>query len=214
MNTNAAMKERPKDPDQLPGHAQQRPWTSNEVAQLREWATLGAEAIAELMERPVWSIRMQARRQRISLRRHGEKRGRFLGQPNGLSIGSEANRAHFWQVMREDVLAGRVDVARMERRIKLILRGKDPCPACGDRPIENEITGFCLDCHLRTLAEAHAMEQGTAGAERVLNRERQRKHRRGERQPVSASSLLAAITTPSPDEVTDVADDGDGEEEP
>ncbi len=162
---------------QPPGNIPSRPWTSKELGELRRLAPLGAETIAELLERSVWSVRKQAQRIRISLRPEGERRGTVLGQPRGVSMLADARRTRQLRQLREDVLAGRVDVARAERRGRAIALGRTDCPSCSVRPIEVESTGFCEDCHLEALALGHALEADRAEAQRGVDRERQRKHR-------------------------------------
>ncbi|MGH2663665.1 MAG: hypothetical protein ACRDH8_12865 [Actinomycetota bacterium] len=141
-------------------------------------APLGVEAAAEVLERSVAAVKMQAHRQRISLRGEGERRGLILGQPRGTRLREHAKQVAALRALREDVLAGRVDVARIERRVKLAVAGAPLCPACVKRPQEVESTGLCEVCHLRHLAEGHRLEQEDVEARRELDRERQRKHRR------------------------------------
>jgi hypothetical protein len=155
----------------------QTSWTTSEVADLRRLAPLGAEAIAEELSRSVWSVKKQAQRLRISLRRDGETRGPVLGQPRGDRLAPAVHRIRFLRQLRADVLAGRVDVERMERRVRLIARGAALCPECAKRPVEIERTGLCEDCHLDRLAWAHALEADRAEKDRQLLRERQRKSR-------------------------------------
>jgi hypothetical protein len=169
---------RNEDRETKPGSGRfQTSWTTSELAELRRLAPLGAEAIAAELGRSVASVKMQAHRLRISLRRDGETRGPVLGQPRGSSLASSARRVAFLRQLKDDVLAGRVDVARMERRVRLIARGADRCPWCSVRPIEVERTGLCEDCHLDRLAWAHALEADRAEKDRLLLRERQRKSR-------------------------------------
>lgn len=156
---------------------QARPWTSKELGELRRLAPLGAETAAAVLERSMRSVKMQAHRLRISLRTEGERRGTLLGQPRGVSVLADARRARQLKQLREDVLAGRVDVARAERRGRAILLGRTDCPSCSLRPIEVVSTGFCEDCHLEALALGHALEADRAEAQRNVDRERQRKHR-------------------------------------
>ena len=153
-----------------------RPWTTAEIAELRRVATLGAETAAELLGRSVASVKGAARRHRISLRPAGERRGLALGQPKGTKA-YPIQRLRFLRQLRADVLAGRVDVARMERRVRAITRGEPLCPECARRPVEVEQTGLCEDCHLDRLAWAHAMEADRVEKDRQLLRERQRKSR-------------------------------------
>jgi hypothetical protein len=154
-----------------------RPWTTSEVATLRKMAPLGAQAIASMLERSTKAVRRQAERLRISLRTPGEVRGRILGQPRGVSFARDRG---VLGTLREDVLAGRVDPALIERRAQLLAAGAPLCPSCAVRPVEVESTGWCTPCHLRDLAEAHAMEADRITEQRHLDAERQRKHRRKE----------------------------------
>jgi hypothetical protein len=133
---------------------------------------LGAEAVAELLGRTVESVRGQAKRQRISLRRNGEWRGRLMdspAEPNG--------QAPLFTRLRADARVGRADLRRVARRAELLARGTDLCPHCAFRPIEVDWLGTCSDCRYRQLARAHAMEPAAIAAKREWDRERQRKHR-------------------------------------
>lgn len=152
-------------------------WTSADLAQLRRVASLGLDGASAVLGRSPTAVRAQAFRQRISLRRPGEHRGRSLGDL-GRKL-QEAQKVRALRQLREDVLAGRVDIVRIERRLRLISKGADLCPACGMRPIEIPRTGMCEDCHLRGLAAGHRAELTRSSAERELDRERQRKHRGG-----------------------------------
>lgn len=194
---------RQNPPDNIRG----RPWTTRELLELRRLAPLGAQAVAELLGRSVWSVVCAAHRHRISLRREGERAGRMLGEPRppaareveevaaalrdlleDLMAGRVGRRrdltrqAAALRQLREDALAGRVDLGRVARRARAIGRGDPLCPACARRPQEVRSTGLCEDCHLRALAEAHRLESERAEAVRELDRERQRKHRGRERE--------------------------------
>jgi hypothetical protein len=151
----------------------QAPWTSIDVAELRRLAPLGVREVALILARSEGSVRQQAARLRISLRRQGERRGLVLGQPRGVAFDDPAMKA-----LREQVLAGQADVERIVRRALAWARGADLCPSCAINPIEVESTGFCTACHKRELARAHAREDDELQAQRELDRERQRKHRR------------------------------------
>lgn len=153
-----------------------RPWTSGELTELRKLAPLGALAAAEVLERSVSSVKNQARRQRISLRRDGERRGRVLGQPRDVRMADAAHEDALAR-LRDDVLNGRIDADRVARRTQLIATGAPLCPSCAIRPVEVLATGTCSDCHMKALAAAHAMEADTLATQRLLDRERQRKHR-------------------------------------
>lgn len=162
MSTLATSRDKP------PVTITDRPWTSTEVQEMRRMAPLGAEAVAEVLERSVRSVRQQAHRLRISLRRTGERRGMILGQPRGRTLDP---------ALREAVIAGVADPARAESLGIAKVLGRSDCPACGTRPAEVASSGFCQRCHLEALALGHAMEADTAAAQRKVDRERQRKSR-------------------------------------
>lgn len=156
----------------------QRPWTTGELLDLRRHAHLGAAGVAELLERPVHSVRNQAYRLRISLRRDGTTQGLVLGQPRGVSFaGNAAARALQLRELRRASLAGEIDLARIERRAALIARGAPLCPGCTKRPVEKRTTGLCLDCHLGQLAEGHRLEASLRERVREVDREKQAKAR-------------------------------------
>lgn len=157
-----------------------KPWTTREIAELHRVAPLGAETASEVLGRSLWSVRHRAYRSRISLRRPGSRAGRILGQPRGARWASRngSGRAALLRVLREDCLAGRADMARIERRIRLLARGAPLCPGCASRPQEIAATGLCEDCHLDRLAWGHRMERERTQVWREVDRERQRKHRR------------------------------------
>ena len=176
-------------------------WTSGELKTLRLNAGLGARAVARKLNRSVESVRTQARRQRISLRRPGERRGRLFSQPNGMRI----DRTPVLQRLREDVLAGRANLERIERRVALIVAGAPLCPGCTLLPQEVEGSGLCLVCHYSMLAQAHAQEARTIEARRLLDAERQRKHRAQvwdrQRMSTAARRFAARGGGADPDEV-------------
>jgi hypothetical protein len=151
-----------------------KPWTTAELAQVRKLAAKGAEAIAEELGRPVRSVTEAARRARISLRRSGERRGRVMGEPHKLPV--DVARVRMLRGLRDDVLAGKVDLRRIERRVRLLATGM-VCPGCGKRPQEVESSGLCEVCHLDNLTEAHRLERDRIEHQRALDGERQRKHR-------------------------------------
>lgn len=170
---SAARIEERNTPEEKP-----REWTTKEIAELRRLAPMGAACAADVLGRSVAAVTGQAHKHRISLRRDGETRGLILGQPRGVSFTQGAFRTRALLQLREDVLAGRVDMVRMERRARLLTRGAQLCPTCTRRPVEVDVTGLCEDCHLQVLADTHALEADRLEAERRLDRERQRKHRR------------------------------------
>lgn len=141
---------------------------------LRDNATSGAARAAEILKRSVKSVRMQASRQRVSLRRPGCRRGPVLGQPRAVSwMADAASRA-----MRENVLAGVFDVARAESLIRDELAGRALlCPACAVRPQTNVRTGLCAVCHAKMLAERHREAIAVLAARRDVVRLRQEKKR-------------------------------------
>lgn len=86
---------------------------------------------------------MAAGRNRISLRRKGERRGTVLGQPRGMRL--------------RDILPDGVDrkTAELILARQQIDRDAELCPSCGRRPAAIKTTGFCLPCHKRHLASIH-----------------------------------------------------------
>lgn len=163
-------------------------WTSKEVARLRTVAHLGASGAAEHLGRTMKSVRQAAARHRISLRQPGERRGLVLGQPRGVSLIEARDAAAHTEALRavrEDVLAGRLDPADLERAARrkyLLERGVALCPGCARNPQENRSTGLCIPCHLRHLADGHRGLAEAREAQRELWRERQRKARRRRRE--------------------------------
>jgi hypothetical protein len=123
-----------------------RPWTTRELAQLRAERTLGAAALAERLERTVWSVKSQAKRERVSLRRVGDGRGLLLGQPRGVRLALGTHAA---------VVA---DPGGAERRA-LFHREAALCPDCGRRRIAVPETGLCELCHVEFLEQSFATER-------------------------------------------------------
>lgn len=156
-----------------------RPWTSVEVATLRRHADLGARAIAELLDRSVDSIEQAAKRYRVSLRRKGERRGRVLGQRGPWIDGTPGADPARLAVIRNEALAGLVDLAALEARIRDHVDGprRPLCPSCGQRHQERPTTGLCEVCHLRLLAQMHRDEVERRDARRELWQSRQEKSR-------------------------------------
>lgn len=152
------------------------PWTTREIAELRKVADMGAEAAAEILGRTPASVRRRAQKSRISLRRHDSKAGRILGIPNGVRLAELRLRHQSLATIRDDALAGVVDLERMAERLTPAARRRPLCPSCGRRP-QDTGSGLCLVCHLSALADAHADELAISDARRRLDRERQRKHR-------------------------------------
>lgn len=116
-------------------------WTTSELAFLRANAALGAAALAALMGRSVGSVKEAARRQRVSLRRSGSRRGLLLGQPRALSL------RELLPVGCDRKTAALV-LARQEMDAQAAL-----CPACARRAATVRSSGLCLACHRRRLAD-------------------------------------------------------------
>lgn len=146
-------------------------------------ADLGAGALAELLGRSVKSVRKAAHRYRISLRKPGSRRGLILGQPRDMSFLEDREKSislKAMAILRRDVIEGRLDPVRLERavhRAYLLATGAPLCPRCTCRPQEQP-SGFCRDCHLKVLAQAHRDELTQHEAQQELWRERTRKVRR------------------------------------
>jgi hypothetical protein len=134
---------------------------------LRKIAAMGAELAAAELGRSERSVRVQASRHGISLRRTGERRGSVLGERAPGTLPPEERRA---------VLYGVADPARALARARLDVAGS-LCPACGYRPAEVRSTGLCAVCHDRRLAEAHRQEAYAVEARRDLVTARQQKRR-------------------------------------
>jgi hypothetical protein len=128
-----------------PSDDSKRCWTTGELRRLRELASLGAAAAAAQLGRSVASVKGAAKRHRISLRRHGSRRGSVLGQPRGVSL----RRA-----IRDDLVSGTVDAELIARRMAAD-RDAELCPCCGWRPIRVKTTGLCTCCHRDILIERH-----------------------------------------------------------
>jgi hypothetical protein len=165
-------------------HIQGRPWNSKEVQYLRRHATLGARTLAAHLDRPENAVRQKARALRISLRQPGSRAGLILGQPRDVSFkelkGTLADIAAL-EAHRRAVLAGTTDAARIERlaaRQAALAAGVPLCPWCARNPQEIDSTGYCTECHLKALAQAHRDAALIDEAQRELWRERQRKVRR------------------------------------
>lgn len=147
---------------------------------LREHAHEGAVVVAMMLGRSEHSVRQAAKRYRVSLRRKGERRGLILGQTrrwaDGAQTGVDGSRL---AVIREEVLAGAVDMATLEARIRVSVSGprRPICPSCCQREQERPSTGLCEVCHLRELARAHRDEVERREARRELWQARQEKSR-------------------------------------
>ena len=155
-----------------------KPWTSKELALLRDNATRGARECAKLLDRSLPSVRCTAHRHRISLRRRGSRRGSVLGQPRGVSLR---------RGLREDLVGPRVAAAVAARMA--LDREVELCPYCAARPISVKTTGLCRTCHLHALAEAHREQLTEIEAQRALWQSRQelKRARDGARDGASTS---------------------------
>ena len=124
-------------------------WTSREVATLRKNAHCGVAFVAELLGRSTSSVKAQAQRQRISLRRKGSRRGVCMGQCRGTSWTSDAKARQ----RRDLVITGAMSMAVAEEEIRAEVQGTvELCPHCAVRPITMRTTGLCRACHFRLLA--------------------------------------------------------------
>jgi len=124
-----------------------RAWTTTEVERLRENRELGAEAVAELLGRSIWSVKGAAYRQGISLRRPGDSRGHVLGQPRTMSLARDLHRA---MAAAPGLYAERLRV----------LRDASLCPECARRPIQVERSGLCRPCHGKHLERLYRESRG------------------------------------------------------
>ncbi len=138
-----------------------RPWTTRELTVLRTNATRGAEAIAGLLGRTAASVRLQAHRHRISLRR--TPAGRTLGDP------TDPQLRHL--IRTNPTTATAIAQAAKASPTRPL------CPACTIRPQHSTAYGLCLPCHHRALADAHRDAADAAEARRDLAQARQAKHR-------------------------------------
>lgn len=139
-----------------------KPWSSSELAELRQYGRLGAAELARRLGRSVGSVKSAARHHRISLRRTGERRGLVLGQ------------------LRDLGLKPAVRDTLMRRRSDPPDDPDDPlCPGCGRRPIAVARSGLCRACHMNRLTEVHRETGAEIQAQRDLWREKQetKRHR-------------------------------------
>ncbi len=139
------------------------PWTTKELARLRDVAMLGAVGAAEALGRSVYSVKGAAKRHRISLRRPGCRRGRVLGEARGLTLPAQ---------IRDDFLTGAVDAELVAQR----MRDDDEaelCPCCGRRPARVQTTGYCLVCHRDLICERHREAVDEILARRQIDRVKQ-----------------------------------------
>ena len=133
-------------------------WTTADLAVLREHAHLGAEEVARLLDVSVSCVRSAAHRHRISLRRHGERRGSVLGQPRGVSLP---------RAVRDDLASGRVDAQLLADRMAAAAEA-EICPCCGHRPVRVRSSGYCVPCHRETLIAHHVELLDEIDAQRAL----------------------------------------------
>jgi ribosomal protein L37AE/L43A len=162
------------------GRNHSQPWTSTEVAFVRDNANMGASVIGLALGRTTASVKALANRNRISLRSTGERRGTLLGQPRGVRWLEQGDGGGMrLGRIRSDVLDGEVSMTDLEARVREIALGssKPDCPACGARPQQRESTGLCEVCHLRALAQAHRDSEAVREAKRELWRARQESSR-------------------------------------
>lgn len=165
---------------QLSMRGDSKPWTSSEILKLRNNANLGAEACAALLGRSVKSVKHKAARERISLRKPGERRGLLIGQSRTTAwMEQEGISPVRLAQMREEAIAGTLDIGDLERRILDAVRrpNRPLCPWCGTRPQQKSTTGLCEPCHLRELARQHREEAERAAARRELDAARQQASR-------------------------------------
>lgn len=130
---------------------------------LKVHANEGARTVAQMLGRSLRSVKAAAHRQRISLRRRGERRGSVLGQPRGVSIQA---------AIRSDVVDGRVDATALAVRMRIDSEA-GLCPSCARRPATVTMTGLCDVCHLDRLTRAHLDEVEKIDAQRALDASRQ-----------------------------------------
>jgi hypothetical protein len=140
-----------------------RPWTTSELAVMRDNAARGAEAVAELLGRSVASVRQAAHRHRISLRKHGSRKGLVLGQPRGVSLRAD---------LRDGLVRDRRDEL-LERRAQADAAA-ELCPCCGRRPARTR-SGFCAACTTQRITERYEELTADDDALRRLWAARQRR---------------------------------------
>lgn len=160
----------------------QKPWTSTEFAYLKANAGKGVQEIAEALGRTTESVKQMARRNRISLRKTGERRGLLLGQPRGMSwldLRQQGITSERLAAIKQDALEGLIDLGELEQQIADIGKGKQPelCPQCATRYIQRASTGLCAPCHLKILARLHQDQVDIRNAERSLWAARQENSR-------------------------------------
>lgn len=186
-----------KDKGQTPRVKDWRGWTSGEIVIMRQNAHLGAQAVATILGRSLTAVKRKAQKERISLRKAGERRGLLLGQPRGQSwahetvSGIDPGRL---RTIREGAISRELDLGNLEARVRdaILKRNRPLCPWCATRPIERVTTGLCEPCHWRELARAHRDSIERDAARRDLDAARQ-----------EASRARRRGGAPTPDEETD-----------
>lgn len=138
-------------------------WNTGELTTLRNYASLGAAELAEMLGRSVNSVRMTARRYRISLRRANERRGLVLGQPRGYRLAADIS---------SDIRSGHIPAEVLAQRTAL-REEAGMCPCCGRNPATVRATGFCRSCHLDRMTSAHLDILEEHDAQRALWTSRQ-----------------------------------------
>lgn len=163
-------------------HKNAEPWTLAEVAKLRENAHLGARQVAVLLGRSECSVRSQAARLRVSIRRQGERRGLILGQPRG-----DSWTGHDIDELRSAVTSGLLDPNVVEAALARIVAGEVPalCPRCVQREADHR-SGVCKVCHLNALTHAHRDAIAVKEAQQRLWAARQDKSRAARGKVVNA----------------------------
>lgn len=160
-----------------------RPWTTAELALLRDQSDLGARALAQILDRSIQSVKHVAHRHGISLRRRGEKRGLLLGQPRRTSWkdSTEVIPPERLERIRAAARSGDLDLEELYRRIRqdTATPNRPVCPKCVSRPQEKPATGLCAVCHYRELARVHRDHEALTDAKRELWRARQARSREG-----------------------------------
>ena len=163
-------------------------WTSKDVAYLRKHAADGVEALAQALGRSPRSLRNMAHKERISLRKSGERRGLLIGQPRGTvwaDLRHHGVSALRLMAIKDETLDGTLDLAALERALAEITRGhtRMVCPNCGTRYVERNTSGWCAPCHFRMLARLHLDEIAKHEAQRELWAARQESSRSRRKTP-------------------------------
>lgn len=160
----------------------QRPWTSGELALLRQLATGGAEVAAAILGRSVASVKTIAYRYDISLRASGERRGARRGTESPNAAGVAGGRVG---ALARAVRDGSIELEFLEELVHAGVMAP-LCPTCGMRPQDpTRRTGLCTVCHIDRLTDAHNLAMQTAAARRRLDAARASKYRRRRREEAS-----------------------------